>query len=437
MASIQARSCNHPGETYTPVCQHVFDRSRLEGSKRFTGQGVDVHYLCEPCRKASLAPTHGVCEACVAEIEEEGDWSVEGMPGIKQRPQDFTFSSRTLAVECLQDDAVLAHVPLADGSAALLLFTARGRLLHLDLISGAARAIAEYSDDLIRRQGTVALHASRDGRFAALTSAVHGQGMTPSNRGILITLATGEIVMHLECGDYHTEHTELPVAFVEHQGKTLLIHGTDWARLDITDPASGQCLSTRDFEELPKEARDESVFTEWNGPLLISPDQRWIATIGWVWHPVGVAYSWDLQEWLAGSLWEADVGRSKVSYAMWPYFWFSPFCWLDAHTLCIWGYSELHTDDDIPLPSAAVYAVPSGELVRWFAGPTADVFYFDRYLFSGTRDGDGISVWSVEDGALLCERRGINAQGYHPGTQEFVSFGDQGELTLHHWQGPG
>ncbi|WP_041598438.1 hypothetical protein [Hahella chejuensis] len=64
--------------------------------------------------------------------------------------------------------------------------------------------------------------------------------------------------------------------------------------------------------------------------------------------------------------------------------WSSPFFWIDEDRICIWGCQDLHTDYDVPLASAAIFDVKSGDQIKWFAGPTINAFYYDQYLFSTT-----------------------------------------------------
>jgi hypothetical protein len=128
------------------------------------------------------------------------------------------------------------------------------------------------------------------------------------------------------------------------------------------------------------------------------------ATIGWAWHPVGIAYSFNLKNWMEGSKWESDSSPNTRSYATWEYFWDSPFFWIDDKKLCIWG-SESQGDDAVPSDTASIYDARSEELIFSFNGPTADIFFFDEYLFSGLKHGDAMSQ-GLSDGSLLSEKQG-------------------------------
>ena len=428
--------CEHQAEYVAATCSHIFHHDILEGVKKYTGEGLLREYLCKQCRQEEAFVPHYVCAACEQVLDEEGDWSITGMPEVLHRPRPFHFSAREVQIEALADARILAFEPVPQSRSDAVVFTSAGALLKIDILTGTARQVAAYPDDVIARAGLISLKVSKDARYVAVTSCPNSQNVPALPGGLVASLDTGAILLPLSCGDYHTEQTDFPVEFIEYQGQTLVIHATDWNRLDVTNPVTGELLTPRDFEST--EARElgevAEVFTEWNGYLRVSPDQKRVATIGWVWHPVGVAYSWDAQTWLSDNVWEPDFGSSKKLYACWEYFWHSPFVWLDSQRLCIWGYERLQTGADIPLPSAAIYDGASGELLTWFAGPTMDQFYFDKYLFSGSADGEGLSVWSIEEGALLHEQKDITVMGYHPGTKEFLSRHPGGTLLFTKWE---
>lgn len=437
MSEITRTHCGHAGAS-TAVCTHVFTKKSVAGVEHFTGEGVQTEYLCAQCAEQSEASPARcyVCADCVEALERDQSWPYAGKPGILRRPRAFRFSRRTLRINSLADGKVLAFAALNNHASAAVVFTEKRQLWLIDTLSGAAELINTYTEAMLARAGSIQLTLSRDNQLIAITSCVHRDQDGPSNRGIVAQMSNGHVLMVLDNGNYHTELTPFPVAFVDHQNKTWVIHATDWNRLDITEPFSGQCLTTRVFSKNTDDDEDEelSVHTEWNGELRVSPNQKRIATIGWFWHPLGLAYAWDLQAWLTKNVWEADKGHSKKLFAVWDYFWDAPFFWIDDETLCIWGYEQWHTDNDMPLNSAALYDATTGDIKTFFAGPTQDVFHFDQYLFSGTEQGDGISIWSLEDGALLHEEKDIQARHYHPGAKTFLVFKEHGVIVLQAWR---
>jgi hypothetical protein len=50
--------------------------------------------------------------------------------------------------------------------------------------------------------------------------------------------------------DYYAEHCPFPLAFVQRDSKWLLIHATQWNRLDVSDPATGELLTDRPLPQV-------------------------------------------------------------------------------------------------------------------------------------------------------------------------------------------
>jgi hypothetical protein len=434
-----ANCCNHPAAHSHLVCPHIFQRQSLEGIKCFTGEGWQLEYYCKSCAEEKKPLTDRFCDNCIEKLEEEGDWIVEGSPGIIENLRPFHFTSRSIPLSDSCPQQIIIIQPLHDHPVDAIILGQGGELCQVNLQDGSVQLITTLTKDQLRLDGAVSMVLSRDNTFIAITSASCNQQQAPFNYGVVIDLNTGQQVIPLNCGDYHVELTPFPVNFIEHAGEQFVIHATDWCRLDVTNLKTCECLTEREFtagEDDEEDPFEESVFTEWYGQLLISPDQQKIATIGWIWHPVGVAFSWSLKDWLEKNIWEADYGKSKRSYCIWDYFWDSPFFWYDDNTLCIWGSSEYQRSCDLPIDSVVIIDAESEEVIREFAGPTSDIFYFDRYLFSGIPEKDGISVWDLEKGALLHKQPGINPRAYHPGLREFVEISENGWYAWH-WQEEG
>jgi hypothetical protein len=234
--------------------------------------------------------------------------------------------------------------------------------------------------------------------------------------------------MRLDRGTYHVEHSNFPVAFAQIDGRLLLVHGTDWNRLDVSDPRTGGLLTDRSPTSYRRdEERPEHYLDYFHGGLAASPDGEWIVDNGWVWHPVGIVSSWSLRRWLEGNPWESEDGPSKRGLCTRNYFWDGPLCWIDNRTLAVWGYGN---DEENLLPAAVLFDVESGRQVRWFAGPVGS-FVFDRYLFSSSRDA-GTSVWDVATGERLLHDPTFSQTAYHPGARQFVTALPGGSFRLSH-----
>ena len=404
------------------------------GVRRYSEKGIE--YLCDACANQPVYSIHHVCEHCIDDIEHQAKWRIEGTPPIKHNPLPFAFDQSTYTVSLLADHPVVAYANLHGEPASVLVLTRKAVLLALNLEDTSAVHICTLPEACLDMEGHISMTVSPTNRLVALTSRrAHylNAAETADNSGVLFNLETGNIVMPLNAGDYHMEHAVFPVAFFMHGERELMIHATDWSQLDVTDPYTGECLTTRSEEEIDAREFEADRCSEWSGQLVLSPDGHRLATVGWFWHPIGLAYCFDIGPWLINK-WEADDGKSKHLLAWWTDFWDSPLLWIDNQTTAIWGHDGLPKTDDVPMDSVALYNANNGERIHWFTGPTLDVFFYDEYLFSGTQDGKGISVWDVNEGSLLYEEEGIVPDGYHHKSRTFYTFGDKGAITLNRWR---
>ncbi len=435
--------CGHDDAVAGQCCKHVLKEQDPGGIKRFNGRGLDGTYLCYDCCKKPHS-LKNICQKCLDNLEENGYWGLRGEPEIKKLPRNFSFEKRRLHVKV--PGTIVKYIPCHGdgGDAAALLLTTERSLWHINVLTGELRELGSYSAaDIPVLELEPRLSANN--RYLALTWILYKYTDLPDgsqskqsdvNGGLLIDCETGQIAMRLSCGDYRTGHASFPVAFFERDGHTLMVHGTNWNQVDVTDLNTGECLTERDDSRAPDEEFKQHTPIEWYGELQISPDQQFIASIGWVWHPIGSAVGWDLQKWLH-NCWEAEHGLSAVSYASWEYFWFSPFVWLDNERLLIWGYDRWLKEGD-PTDSVAIYNGRTGEELSWFPGPTMDVFVFDGYLFSGIDSGEnyrqGLSVWDLEEGALLCEAPEVAVDAYQRDRREFVAIEADNRLIFQRWR---
>ena len=84
------------------------------------------------------------------------------------------------------------------------------------------------------------------------------------------------VAFKLSDDDYHYEQSMFPAALSCMKGETLLIHGTGWNRLDITDPRNGTLLTDRVIHANGlvdgRYVRAEHDLDYFHGQLLVSPD---------------------------------------------------------------------------------------------------------------------------------------------------------------------
>jgi hypothetical protein len=314
---------------------------------------------------------------------------------------------------------------MPDGKWAALTFT--GELLE---VGPSGILIQAQSLDLagINLRQNVVLRLSPSGRLAAIAEDL-------GRRGCVFDLASETMIMPLLRDGYHTEFSPFPLAFTNFHGQELLVHGTAWNRLEVSNPLTGDCLTLREPNQYTAEVRPEHYLDYFHSSLLLSPDGRWIAEDGWMWHPLGIVRTWSLEAWVGGNVWESEDGPTVRELAQRAYFWNGPLCWMDNRRLAVWGFG----DDELDLqPGIRIFDVVSGKEVASFPGPSVEPrdfrakrvrdrgwIAFDKHLFA-VSPGRGLEVWKVETQECLHQDRELGALAYHPQTKEFLSFSSGG-----------
>lgn len=239
------------------------------------------------------------------------------------------------------------------------------------------------------------------------------------NRGYVLNTETCEVILNLDTQDSLGGLTNFPVNFFTLDGKDLIVHGTDWNRLDISDLATGEILTNRNLDETPEEKEEWSCFSERNGHIVVSPDQTRAACVGWVWHPIGVAHTWRLDNWLRSNPFEVDVSEEKVSQAAWDYDWGATIRWVGNQRLAIWSGDEFLID--AKNPHVLIVDVTNSDQRLRIEGPENN-FYTDGEVLIAARSS-GVGLWSAEDGDLLAMHPGTLV-GYNSCDREWLTIDD-------------
>ena len=390
--------CSHGAEGSPCLCVHV-DEDDAAQLVRFTGRGSEYQLLCARCIDAEDAPLVGACRACLA--ERAGDMAfvdgVRGAPEVRVRASGLVLERREVALPAGIDLGAAVPEPLGERD---WLAIDGGALVRFRLGDPATERVCALGAPTGLR-----VHAAPGGRFAAVVEQ-HGV------RGVVVDLATGAVTMGLARGDYHTSNTDFSLAFVEDGTRTLVVHATDWNRLDMSDAATGALLTAR---ELTRE-RELNYF---HGGLTVSPDGRWLVDDGWVWHPSGCMQRVDVRRWLDDP-WESDDGDSLAMLRSHDDIWDAPRCFADDRRLVTWGLGgELRWMPD----AAVIIDVETGARVGWFAGPPQGRFAMDagRLVVAAK---SGTSVWDLATGERLLEVADFSPQAFHPGEGCHVAFRD-------------
>ncbi|WP_394846441.1 hypothetical protein LZC95_03120 [Pendulispora brunnea] len=239
---------------------------------------------------------------------------------------------------------------------------------------------------------TPQLHASADGRFAAIANDF-GQ------RGLVVDLERRAVTMELDGQDEDCETVPFSLAFFDIDGACRLVHRTAWNRLDISDPATGTLLTDRG----PTSSGHDLDY--YHGRLEVSPDGAHVLDDGWVWHPAGIPTVWSLRRWLRENPWESEVGPSRCELAIRTHYWNHGMCWGSPRWFALAGIGD---DDDTIVDGALIFELDDTGSIpmvdgrarhRAFAGPAGNLFGDGDRLFSS--DPTGLSIWDIGDGARV------------------------------------
>lgn len=430
----ESLACGHERPPFgAPVCRHLraCREPWLSYVKWYTGSGLEVELLCDACvkeREQGLAILlEAICEECFSHVTTEiGDLTgARGKAEILIRPEPFhaTFKETALPVHI---GKIVDIAPLEGaGRSVWLMLAEDGRLSRLDADTlewvevGSTRVPEHDGDPWAGRIPRLRLHTSRRGEFAAVVNDYGRYGQ-------LIDLRSGKMTLALDGGSYHPGTVPFSFAFAEVSGRTIAIHRTDWNRLDISDPSSGELLTDRHqapYQSMEK--RPEHYLDYFHGALYVSPDGTRILDDGWVWHPVGVPATWSLERWRAGNVWESEDGPTRKILCVRDYYWDHAAAWIDETRVALGGIGE---DDLYMIDGARIFdvALPEDSKVHRvreindFPGPSGQFFSDGTWLFSS--DATGLSRWDPNDGARTGHLQGFQPTHYHRGAREFVQL---------------
>jgi hypothetical protein len=384
----------------------------------YSGRALDHALVCPACGEAYAGgadlATASLCAACVDEL-----WPPDrayGSPGVLERPEPVDATVRSVAPDGLPAD--LLDVGCADGPEEWYGLCADGTVVALGADFARARPVAAVTlpqepetpwSHLLRRR----LHVAHGGDHAAVVND-HGQF------GSVVDLRDGSQALALDSGDSHRRTVPFPLAFARLDGRDVVVHATDWNRLDVSDPATGAPLTGR---ELPSYGHGEECHEHYldyfHGALHLSPGCGWLLDDGWAWYPVGVVTVWSLDRWLRENVWESEDGPTRRDVC-WRDSWGLGMCWLDERYVAVSGIGD---DDAALVDGARVFDAtahaaagdagdrrqPTPE-VRTFAGPSGAFFGDGPRLYSAGEDG--LSRWDVATGA-----RTARIDGFRPSRQ--------------------
>jgi hypothetical protein len=434
-------ACGHENAPFgEPLCTHIRNCRTpwLQSVKWLIGDGLKMEIVCVPCaddrEKGRPVGVERVCEECYHYLTDEVMDLVgcRGKPGILTRPEVFNTALKNSAFP-KQIGTVVDIAPInQEGRPVWLLLTESGGIIRWDADTGdwvhlgSVEVPAEpehkpfYGHALKRR-----LHASGDGNFVAVVNDYGRYGQ-------VMDLRSGKVTLALDGGQYYPQTVPFSFAFAEVQGRTVAIHRTDWNRLDVSDPSTGELLTDRSPTGWHQgQERPEHYLDYFHGALYVSPGGTRIADDGWVWHPVGIPRVWSLDRWLSENVWEPEDGPSKMELCARSYYWGEAVTWIDERFIAIGGIGE---DDELMIDGVRIFDLASSadlhhlpdtgpchaQEVKKLPGP-AGVFFSDGMrLFSS--DGTGLSRWDLGEGAHTGQIPDFRPAHHHRGANELIQL---------------
>ncbi len=411
-------------------CEHLFQVAGQSFHLWFTGRGTDHHWVCDACAKAypDLPELFPISDSTVESAYSPG--GILGKPAFPERDIGLRIEIERFPspfAEALVTPWLNIQPDLTSPGRWFVLLRS-GEIAVFHPREQSFRILFQLDPGFVPDEET-AFHLDTSSSYGALCQC-------NARLACVFDMRTGAVTRRIERGDYYPEHCRFPLAFfADSSGRPLMVAATDWNILDIFDPSDGRILTTRTLEAQGGNPERQAL-DYFHASLSVSPDGRWIADYGWVWHPFGDIRTWNLLDWLESNPWESESGPSLGSTAIRAYYWDGPLCWVNETTLAIWGWGD---DDELLLPAVCFYDVAAREERGWFPGPEAQrldhfsvkhrppTLFFDDYLFC-VHEAHGFAVWDIADGARLLHEPSLTPRHYHPGSKEFISI--SGETVI-------
>ncbi|MDB5053850.1 MAG: hypothetical protein JWM44_1900 [Bacilli bacterium] len=293
-----------------------------------------------------------------------------------------------------------------------------GSLYRINLTACSVEKIMNLQQVPIDWNESISLHISSDNKIAAIVN-------TYGLHGVVVDLEQGRILMEFVRGGYHCNHCIYPLAFIERNNQTYLIHATDWNRLDITDPRTGEVITDRRSPVYSIGKSEEHYMDYFHSNISVSPDHKWIVDNGWRWHPFGDFTTFSIDQWLT-NVWESEDGTSKKSLWWGMDGWNNAIRWLDNSTVAILGKYEydFHDEEEIIMDAyvdtVRIFNVESGKQIKCIDGPTGQLV-FDELLYAYSED-EGFSAWNIESEEMVLHVADFCPKLYHPSAKRFLTL---------------
>jgi len=412
--------CNHQTvQRRNWICPHLNQNDCAGYYFRFSGRGADFALVCGDCGQVAWDELEAACDQCF----EKAHACESGYRGNFGEPE-VLIAKREKCVVAAQTRLVLPAPILAAARiwnrwVALL----DDRTIHfVDPFASCSEPIGTLDACEINWSEPIALISSDDGRYLAVTND-RGQ------HGAVYDLNTNQVAMSLNRQSYLSEQTRFPVTFIGRGSETRIIHGTDWNRLDISDPATGLCLTERSTGLSQGVEAASGQLDYFMGELMLSPDNQRMLVDGWVWHPVGVTGVVEVAKWLEGDVWRCEQDLAGPGIRALNYCWNLGKAFVGSEKVILWGIGH---DDDHMVNGACLFDLADRKLLGCFGGPPRANFAMGEYLFVFSGEHD-TTAWDVATGERVWQLPGHRASLYNPNSRIFLHHeGDT--ITATQWK---
>jgi len=238
--------------------------------------------------------------------------------------------------------------------------------------------------------------------------------------GVVVSTKHDDWRMKLAREDYHCNNCTWTIGFVRRQEQTVLIHATQWNRIDFTELPTRKCLTEREVDY----KKELNYLDYFHSSLYLSPDKKHFVVNGWVWSPYDVLYCWNIERFIKE--YEPSVtDLSQLDHN--GYNWDRPCCFIDNQTIA-WGYNEREAGNpgvpDDQVTELIFQNIQSTEIVRRMP--------FEYFDLSSEKEAYGRLWYDEKQKIFICaSNRGgtSDTQNKKRGTTVVDDAGNE----LHHW----
>jgi hypothetical protein len=238
--------------------------------------------------------------------------------------------------------------------------------------------------------------------------------------GFVYDVVADETALFMKRGDYQVEHCSFPLAFLDIDGQSCCLHGTDWNRLDIFNLETKTYITDRETEKYD--------FDYFHSLLAVSPDQQNFVVNGWHWSPYDAIYQFKVSEFMENyELANQIVGDYERS----GYNWDRPLCWVDNQAVAlIFSDRESGEGDELNPKAYILLANIANEETPQTTVEILDADFVRTFLLNKEGEAQGKLFYNAQKDHFVISTNLIrwaiiNRAGqviFHSGTKELDQF---------------